>query len=66
MIRPSAVLIDRHGYYCVICLARALGLTVDDVRRYTRRSETVEVVTRCRMCDGCMAEKEVVGLRICT
>jgi hypothetical protein len=50
----------------VICLARALGLTVDDVRRYTRRSETVEVVTRCRMCDGCMAEKEVVGLRICT
>jgi hypothetical protein len=57
-------LFDRRGYYCETCLARALGLPIDDVRRNTRRGDTAEVVTRYRICHDCMAEREVVGLRI--
>src|SRR5262245_18253205 len=58
-------LFERHGYYCETGLAQALGLPVHEIRRNARRRETTEVVTRYRICHGCMAEKEVVGLRIC-
>jgi hypothetical protein len=55
-------LFERPGYYCETCLARSLGLPVHDIRRWRR--ETAEVITRYRICHGCMAEKGVVGLRM--
>jgi hypothetical protein len=57
-------LINRRGYYCETCVARALGLSIDDIRRNIRRNETAEVVTRYGLCHGCLAEREVVGVRI--
>ena len=63
--RIRRFLINRHGYYCEACLARTLGLSIDDVQHYTRRRETIEPVIRYRICHSCMAEKEVVGLRTC-
>jgi hypothetical protein len=57
-------LVRQHGYYCEDCLARTLGLSTEDVRRNAPRSATGDVVTRYRICHGCMTEKEVVGVRL--
>lgn len=54
----------QHGYYCEVCLARVLRLSTDDIRRNTLRNETGDLIMRYRICHGCMAEKEVVGVRI--
>lgn len=54
----------KHGYYCEACLARMVGLPIDDVRSNTLRNASGDLVSRYRICHGCMAEKEVVGVRI--
>jgi hypothetical protein len=57
-------LVRQHGFYCEACLARLLGLSTDEVRRSTARSATADVVVRYHVCHGCMAEKEVIALRL--
>jgi len=56
-------LLQRQGAYCDACLARALGLSLDDVRRHAWRDETGAFTIRYRVCAACGLEKEVIGIR---
>ena len=56
-------LLTRRGAFCDTCLARALGLSLDDVRRHVGRDETAAFTIRYRVCAACGLEKQVIGIR---
>lgn len=52
-------LVTHGGYYCEECLARHLGLAVDEVRR----ARSTDLVNLYRMCHGCHGERRVMAVR---
>ena len=55
-------LLSQQGYYCDVCLAGALGLSLAAVRREVWREDAAAFVIRYRACSGCAVEKEVIAL----
>jgi len=49
------------GYFCEECLAEQLTLSTDDVRRSLRHR--TDVTIRYAICQRCLSEKSVLGLR---
>ena len=56
-------LAKHRGYYCEACLARKLRVAVDDIRQSVGELERSDITTAYRMCQECLAERRVVGLR---
>src|SRR5262245_40913348 len=54
-------LATHRGYYCEECLAEQLNLSADDVRRSLRHR--ADVALRYTICQRCLSEKSVLGLR---
>jgi len=56
-------LAKHRGYYCEACLARQLRVAVEDVRRTADELERPDIITTYRMCQECLSERRVLGLR---
>ncbi len=56
-------LATHRGYYCEGCLAEQLNLSVDDIRRSLGSRERADVAVTYKICQSCLSEKGVLGLR---
>jgi len=66
MPRPSTIqrfLLRGPGFFCDACLASALGLSLDDVRRDAREGHPGAFMLRYGVCSVCGIENEVIGIR---
>jgi len=59
----SRFLTTHRGYYCEKCLAEQLNLSVDDIRWSLGHRKLADVALRYTVCQECLSEKSVVGLR---
>jgi len=53
------------GYYCEECLAARLNLPVEKIRRSVAQRTLADVAIAYRICQSCVEEKTVFGLRKC-
>ena len=56
-------LYNHDGYYCSVCLAARLELSVDAIRRSVGQRTFAEVAFVYRICQSCLEEKSVFAFR---